>query len=242
MRLLTRNSLPSLRSETSEEVKQSKKKSRDCFVPRNDVTKKLKKKTLDIIQKYFPDISVEQLKQLEQLLPLYTEWNEKINVISRKDVDNFYERHVLHSLSIAKVISFQKGETVLDIGTGGGFPGIPLAIIFPETQFILTDSIAKKITVVKEIAGALQLKNITAMVERAENIKEDVDYVVTRAVAKMSDLIFWSKNKHPKKIIALKGGDLKEELQHIRKNIRIIELKDLFEEEFFETKKIVICS
>lgn len=197
---------------------------------------------MDIIQKYFPDISVEQLKQLEQLLPLYTEWNEKINVISRKDVDNFYERHVLHSLSIAKVISFQKGETVLDIGTGGGFPGIPLAIIFPETQFILTDSIAKKITVVKEIAGALQLKNITAMVERAENIKEDVDYVVTRAVAKMSDLIFWSKNKHPKKIIALKGGDLKEELQHIRKNIRIIELKDLFEEEFFETKKIVICS
>ena len=197
---------------------------------------------MDIIQKYFPDISVEQLKQLKQLLPLYTEWNEKINVISRKDVDNFYERHVLHSLSIAKVISFQKGETVLDIGTGGGFPGIPLAIIFPETQFILTDSIAKKITVVKEIAGALQLKNITAMVERAENIKEDVDYVVTRAVAKMSDLIFWSKNKHPKKIIALKGGDLKEELQHIRKNIRIIELKDLFEEEFFETKKIVICS
>jgi len=242
MRLLTRNSLPSLRSETSEEVKQSNKKSRDCFVPRNDVTKKLKKKTLDIIQKYFPDISVEQLKQLEQLLPLYSEWNEKINVISRKDVDNFYERHVLHSLSIAKVISFQKGETVLDIGTGGGFPGIPLAIIFPETNFILTDSIAKKITVVKEVAGALQLKNITAVVERAENIKEDVDYVVTRAVAKMSDLIFWSKNKHPKKIIALKGGDLKEELQHIRKNIRIVELKELFEEEFFETKKIVICS
>ncbi|MBK9794091.1 MAG: 16S rRNA (guanine(527)-N(7))-methyltransferase RsmG [Sphingobacteriales bacterium] len=197
---------------------------------------------MDIIQKYFPDISVEQLKQLEQLLPLYTEWNEKINVISRKDVDNFYERHVLHSLSIAKVISFQKGETVLDIGTGGGFPGIPLAIFFPETKFILTDSIAKKITVVKEIAGALQLKNITAVVERAENIKEDVDYVVTRAVAKMSDLIFWSKNKHPKKIIALKGGDLKEELQHIRKNIRIVELKELFEEEFFETKKIVICS
>jgi len=197
---------------------------------------------LDIIQKYFPDISVEQLKQLEQLLPLYSEWNEKINVISRKDVDNFYERHVLHSLSIAKVISFQKGETVLDIGTGGGFPGIPLAIFFPETNFILTDSIAKKITVVKEVAAALQLKNVTAVVERAENIRDDMDYVVTRAVAKMSDLIFWSKNKHPKKIIALKGGDLKEELQHIRKNIRIVELKELFEEEFFETKKIVICS
>ncbi|MCC6584909.1 MAG: 16S rRNA (guanine(527)-N(7))-methyltransferase RsmG [Chitinophagales bacterium] len=197
---------------------------------------------MDIIQKYFSDLSVEQLKQLEQLLPLYTEWNEKINVISRKDVENFYERHVMHSLSIAKVITFQKGETILDIGTGGGFPGIPLAIFFPETNFILTDSIAKKITVVKEVAGALQLKNVTAVVERAENIRDDMDYVVTRAVAKMSDLIFWSKNKHPKKIIALKGGDLKEEFQHIRKNIRIVELKELFDEEFFETKKIVICS
>lgn len=197
---------------------------------------------MKVIQHYFPDLSAEQHRQFEQLLSLYTEWNEKINVISRKDVDNFYERHVLHSLSIAKVISFQKGETVLDIGTGGGFPGIPLAIFFPETQFILTDSIAKKITVVKEVANALQLKNVTAIVERAENIKEDVDYVVTRAVAKMSDLIFWSKNKHPKKIIALKGGDLSEELKPIKKNIRIIDLKTIFEEEFFETKKIIICS
>ncbi|HOY40317.1 MAG TPA: 16S rRNA (guanine(527)-N(7))-methyltransferase RsmG [Chitinophagales bacterium] len=197
---------------------------------------------MNILKKYFPDLSAEQIQKFEQLLPLYSEWNEKINVISRKDLDNFYERHVLHSLSIANVISFQPGETVLDIGTGGGFPGIPLAILFPETQFILSDSIAKKITVVNEVKTALQLTNVVTIAERAENIKQEVDYVVTRAVAKMSDLLFWSKNKHPKKIIALKGGDLKEELEPIKKNIRIIELKDFFEEEFFETKKIVICS
>jgi 16S rRNA (guanine527-N7)-methyltransferase len=197
---------------------------------------------MNILKKYFPDLSAEQIQKFEQLLPLYSEWNEKINVISRKDLDNFYERHVLHSLSIANVISFQPGEMVLDIGTGGGFPGIPLAILFPETQFILSDSIAKKITVVNEVKTALQLTNVVTIAERAENIKQEVDYVVTRAVAKMSDLLFWSKNKHPKKIIALKGGDLKEELEPIKKNIRIIELKDFFEEEFFETKKIVICS
>ena len=197
---------------------------------------------MNILKKYFPDLSAEQIQKFEQLLPLYSEWNEKINVISRKDLDNFYERHVLHSLSIANVISFQPGETVLDIGTGGGFPGIPLAILFPETQFILSDSIAKKITVVNEVKTALQLTNVVTIAERAENIKQEVDYVVTRAVAKMSDLLFWSKHKHPKKIIALKGGDLKEELEPIKKNIRIIELKDFFEEEFFETKKIVICS
>lgn len=194
------------------------------------------------LQKYFSELSAVQLKQLEQLLPLYTEWNEKINVISRKDLENFYERHVLHSLSIAKIISFEKGETVLDIGTGGGFPGIPLAILFPETTFILTDSIAKKITVVNEVVKALQLENVITKVERAENIRQDFDYVVTRAVAKMSDLLYWSKNKHPKKIIALKGGDLKDELESIKKNIRIVELKDIFKEDFFETKKIVICS
>ena len=197
---------------------------------------------MNILKKYFPDLSAEQIQKFEQLLPLYSEWNEKINVISRKDLDNFYERHVLHSLSIANIISFQPGETVLDIGTGGGFPGIPLAILFPETQFILSDSIAKKITVVNEVKTALQLTNVVTIAERAENIKQEVDYVVTRAVAKMSDLLFWSKNKHPKKIIALKGGDLKEELEPIKKNIRIVELKDFFEEEFSETKKIVICS
>jgi 16S rRNA (guanine527-N7)-methyltransferase len=202
----------------------------------------IKQYTLKIIQKYFPELSEMQLAQLEQLLPLYTAWNEKINVISRKDIENFYERHVLHSLTIAKYISFDKNEKVLDIGTGGGFPGIPLAIYFPETSFILSDSIAKKITVVNEISNALQLSNVTAKVARAETIKENVDYVVTRAVAKMEDVLFWSKNKHPKKVIALKGGDLKEELENIKKNIRIIDLKDSFDEEFFDTKKIVICS
>ncbi len=197
---------------------------------------------MNIIHKYFPELSDTQLKQMEQLLPLYSEWNEKINVISRKDLENFYERHVLHSLAIGKIIQFKKNERVLDIGTGGGFPGIPLAILFPETKFILTDSIAKKITVVNEVINSLQLKNIVTKVERAENIKDDFDYVVTRAVAKMSDLIFWSKNKHPKKIIALKGGDLKEELENLKKNIRIVEITDFFDETFFETKKIVICN
>jgi 16S rRNA (guanine527-N7)-methyltransferase len=196
---------------------------------------------LKIIQKYFPELTEKQLRQFVQLLPLYTEWNEKINVISRKDMENFYERHVLHSLAIAKCFTFQKEDKILDIGTGGGFPGIPLAIYFPEAKFILTDSIGKKITVANEVIKALQLTNVITKTERAENIKENADYVVTRAVAKMEDLLFWSKNKHPKKIIALKGGDLKEELEHIKKNIKIIELKDVFEEAFFDTKKIIIC-
>ena len=195
-----------------------------------------------IIKKYFPNLTEEQLIQYEQLLPLYRFWNDKINVISRKDVDNFYEHHVLHSLAIAKTFSFQKNEKILDIGTGGGFPGIPLAIYFPETKFTLTDSVAKKIHVVDEVVKSLMLKNVNTKVARAETINEDFDYIVTRAVAKTADLLFWSKNKHPKKIIALKGGDLKEELQHIRKNIRILDLKELFVEDYFETKKMVVCS
>ena len=196
---------------------------------------------MDIILKYFPSLNSTQQTQLQQLLPLYKEWNEKINVISRKDMDNFYERHVLHSLAITKVIQFNKNETILDIGTGGGFPGIPLAILFPETKFILIDSIAKKIKVVEEVSQALQLKNVTAKIARAETVTDKIDFVVTRAVAKMDDLIFWSNNKHPKQIIALKGGDLKEELQGAKKNIKIIPIQDYFEEDFFETKKIVIC-
>lgn len=196
---------------------------------------------MDKLQQYFPNLTPEQLGQFAQLLPLYTAWNEKINVISRKDIENFYERHVLHSLAIAKIISFQKGERVLDIGTGGGFPGIPLAIFFPETDFLLADSIRKKITVVDEIAAALQLKNVQTKIARVEQINEHFDYIVTRAVAPMNDLIFWSKNKNAKKIIALKGGNLAEELQSIKKNIRLIDLKDFFEEDFFETKKIVVC-
>ena len=191
---------------------------------------------------YFPNLTTTQLQQLEQLLPLYKEWNEKINVISRKDIDNFYVHHVLHSLSIATFFEFKKDETILDIGTGGGFPGIPLAIFFPETKFTLTDSIAKKITVVNAVKDALQLQNVTTKIARSESISEKFDYIVTRAVAPMNDLLFWSKNKHAKKIIALKGGDLTEELKPIKKNIRIIELKETFNEEFFETKKIVVCT
>ena len=196
----------------------------------------------EIIKKYFPNLTDIQLHQLELLLPLYKEWNEKINVISRKDIDNFYVHHVLHSLSIATFFEFKKDETILDIGTGGGFPGIPLAIFFPETKFTLTDSIAKKITVVNAVKDVLQLQNITTKIARAESISEKFDYIVTRAVAPMNDLLFWSKNKHAKKIIALKGGDLTEELKPIKKNIRIIELKETFNEEFFETKKIVVCT
>ena len=196
----------------------------------------------EIIKKYFPNLTDIQLHQLELLLPLYKEWNEKINLISRKDIDNFYVHHVLHSLSIATFFEFKKDETILDIGTGGGFPGIPLAIFFPETKFTLTDSIAKKITVVNAVKDALQLQNVTTKIARAESISEKFDYIVTRAVAPMNDLLFWSKNKHAKKIIALKGGDLTEELKPIKKNIRIIELKETFNEEFFETKKIVVCT
>ena len=197
---------------------------------------------VEIIKKYFPDLTETQLKQLKQLLPLYKEWNEKINVISRKDVDNFYMHHVLHSLAIAKFFDFKKEETILDIGTGGGFPGIPLAILFPETKFMLADSITKKITVVNAVKDVLQLENVIAKIARAETITEKFDYIITRAVAPMNDLIFWSKNKHAKKIIALKGGDLTEELKAVKKNIRIIDLKNTFEEDFFETKKIIVCS
>lgn len=197
---------------------------------------------MNTIKKYFPELTAQQLNKFELLFSLYAQWNEKINVISRKDMDNFFERHVLHSLAIAKINSFENKSIVLDIGTGGGFPGIPLAIYFPEVTFILTDSVAKKITVVNEVVKALDLKNVSTKIERAENINLNVDYIVTRAVAKMSDLIFWSKNKNPKKIIALKGGDLKDELNNIKKNIRIIDIHEFYSEEFFETKKIVICS
>ena len=157
---------------------------------------------IETIQKYFPNLTDEQLHQFELLLPIYTEWNEKINVISRKDIDNFYVHHVLHSISIAIFFDFKKDEHILDIGTGGGFPGIPLAILFPETKFTLTDSIAKKITVVDAVKDALQLENVTTKIARAESITEKFDYIVTRAVAPMNDLLFWSKNKHAKKIIA----------------------------------------
>lgn len=196
----------------------------------------------DLLQLYFPHLSPLQKEQFQRLLPLYLQWNEQINVISRKDMDNFYERHVLHALSIAKAFPFKAGDKILDIGTGGGFPGIPLAIYFPESQFVLVDSIAKKIHVVQEIIKALDLQNASALSARAELVEGRFDYIVSRAVAPMSDLLRWSKNKHAKAIIALKGGDLKAELGPIKKQVRIIPVSDYFKEPFFETKKIVRMS
>ncbi len=196
---------------------------------------------MQLIQKYFPELSPIQAEQFAQLQDIYTFWNNQINVISRKDMDNFYERHVLHSLSIAKLNKFKPNETVLDIGTGGGFPGIPLAIYFPETQFILCDSIGKKIRVAQEVSQVLNLKNVQTMVSRAEQLDIHADEVVTRAVAPMADLLRWTRKLKPKRIIALKGGDLKEELSAIKKHISITDIKDYFDESFFETKKIVVC-
>jgi len=198
------------------------------------------------ITKYFTNLSERQLEQFDKLSHLYSEWNEKINVISRKDMDELYERHVLHSLGIAKVQTFLPGAQVMDIGTGGGFPGIPLAILFPETNFLLVDSIGKKITVVKEVAQALDLKNVQAIQERAENVKGEFDFIVSRAVTRMDDFTKWTKHKIRKKslhelsngILYLKGGDLTEELQHFPK-AKIFELSTYFEEAFFETKKVV---
>jgi len=198
------------------------------------------------ITKYFINLSERQLDQFDKLSHLYSEWNDEINVISRKDMDELYERHVLHSLGIAKVQTFLPGAQVMDIGTGGGFPGIPLAILFPETNFLLVDSIGKKITVVKEVAQALDLKNVQAIQERAENVKGEFDFIVSRAVTRMDDFTKWTKHKIRKKslhelsngILYLKGGDLTEELQHFPK-AKIFELSTYFEEAFFETKKVV---
>lgn len=201
---------------------------------------------MDIILKYFPGLTPQQIKQFEQLLPLYTEWNAKINVISRKDIDALYERHVLHSLAIARVISFTKGTRILDVGTGGGFPGIPLAIAFPEVHFHLTDAIGKKIKVVQAVAEALGLKNITAEHIRAEKVKHHYDFVVSRAVTRMPEFVGWTHNKIrkndqnllPNGILYLKGGELTEELKNFPKAL-CYPISDFFEEDFFETKKVV---
>lgn len=202
---------------------------------------------MDIILKYFPNLTAMQTAQLERLRSLYEEWNNQINVISRKDIDSFYERHVLHSLAIAKVITFQPGTKILDIGTGGGFPGIPLAILFPEVQFHLVDSIGKKIKVVKEVASELGLANVKATHARAEEVKDKYDFVVSRAVTAMPNFLPWTynkflseqKNPYPNGILYLKGGDLTEELKDIKQDMEIIDLAKIFDEEFFETKKVV---
>lgn len=195
---------------------------------------------------YFPNLTTVQKNQFEQLEALYKEWNAQINVVSRKDIDELYTRHVLHSLGIAKVQKFNSGSSVLDIGTGGGFPGIPLAILFPETQFHLVDSIGKKIKVVNGVAESLGLKNVKGSHMRAEKVKGEFDFIVSRAVTRMDDFYKWTKGKIKKKsehelkngILYLKGGDLKEELQNFPK-ATLYDLPNYFEEPFFETKKVV---
>ena len=201
-----------------------------------------------LITKYFPDVTVVQNDQFKKLGTLYREWNEKINVISRKDMDNLYSNHVLHSLGIAKVVSFRKSASLLDVGTGGGFPGIPLAILFPEAKFHLVDSIGKKITVVNEIAKVLKLNNVTGEKIRAEEIRgKQYDFVVSRAVTRMKEFYGWVGNRIKREslheldngILYLKGGDLEEEMNELKKPYSLYDLSDYFEEEFFETKKVV---
>ena len=201
---------------------------------------------MDEILKYFPNLTDIQKKQFEKLDFLYHDWNEKINVISRKDIDALYTKHILHSLGIAKIIDFVPGTYVLDVGTGGGFPGIPLAILFPEVDFYLIDVIAKKIKVVNEVAAGLGLKNVKAEQKRAELVKQEFDFIVSRAVTNMPDFVSWVDDKVSKKqnhelangILYLKGGDLTEELKAFPKATEY-NLSDFFTDEFFETKKVV---
>ena len=201
---------------------------------------------MEIIQKYFTNLTRHQIKQFSELKKLYQDWNLKINVVSRKDIDELYLRHVLHSLGIAKVIEFKPGSKVLDVGTGGGFPGIPLAILFPETEFHLVDSIGKKIKVVNEVAVGLGLENIKTTHGRVEDIKDTYDFIVSRAVAQMETFVHWTKGRIAKKqnhdlkngILYLKGGDLSEELKRYT-TASIYDLPNYFEEPFFETKKVV---
>lgn len=202
---------------------------------------------MDIILKYFPDLTDTQKEQFAALYDLYTDWNSKINVISRKDITNLYEHHVLHSLGIAKVIQFKPGTSVMDLGTGGGFPGIPLAILFPDTKFHLVDSIGKKVRVATEIANAIGLKNVTTRHCRAEEEKQLFDFVVSRAVMPLTDLLKIirkniSSEQHnvlPNGLICLKGGELDREVMPVKHQTIVTDLKDFFSEEFFETKKVV---
>ena len=201
---------------------------------------------MEEILRQFPNLTENQRIQFEMLQALYEDWNSKINVISRKDIDELYTRHVLHSLGMAKIIEFRPGSKIMDVGTGGGFPGIPLAILFPETRFYLIDVIAKKIKVVQAVAEGLELKNVRAEQMRAENVKGDFDFIVSRAVTNMPDFVSWvetkikKNNKHELKngILYLKGGDLSEELKDFPKATEY-NLADFFEDEFFETKKVV---
>jgi len=200
-----------------------------------------------VIEKYFADITETQRSQFAALGQLYSDWNSKINVISRKDIDNIYIKHVLHSLGIARVVSFMKGADILDVGTGGGFPGIPLAILFPDTSFHLVDSIGKKITVVNEVASALNLKNVKAEKARAEDLKGKYDFVVSRAVTRMTEFCGWVRNRYKVRsvhaldngILYLKGGDLDEELRELKRPYAVYDLSAFFSEDFFQTKSVV---
>lgn len=202
---------------------------------------------MDIILKYFPNLTERQKEQFAALPDLYGDWNSKINVISRKDMDNFMEHHVLHSLAIAKVLQFKTMAEVMDLGTGGGFPGIPLAIMFPDANFYLVDSIGKKIKVVQSVAESLQLKNVKAEQIRAEQVDRDFDFIVSRAVTDLSQFVGWVRGKmsdiHYHKlrngIIYLKGGDLTEEIAPFKKKVHLYDISDFFEEEYFETKKVI---
>lgn len=202
---------------------------------------------MDIILKYFPKLTERQREQFAALLPLYEEWNAQINVISRKDMEHFYEHHVLHSLAIAKVMSFAPMSEVLDVGTGGGFPGVPLAIIFPDARFTLIDSIGKKIKVVSDVIDRLDLTNTKAMQIRAELLDGEYDFVVSRAVTTLGEFVPWVKKKISKTqynalhngILYLKGGDLTNELFTFRHKVKTWDISDFFEEEFFETKKVI---
>ncbi len=205
---------------------------------------------MELIQQYFPNLTEQQQEQFRQLGPLYQDWNQKINVISRKDIDNIYEHHVFHSLAIAAVIRFRANSEILDLGTGGGFPGIPLAILFPDTKFTLIDGTLKKIKVVKEVKEAIGLKNLEAMQMRAEELKKRrFDFVITRAVARLPQLVQWSerllKSKHvhplPNGLIALKGGRVQEEIKELPKGsyAELYPIKDFFQEPYFEEKFVV---
>lgn len=203
---------------------------------------------MELLLKYFPALSQEQIRQFALLPKIYSEWNEKINVISRKDIDNLFERHILHSLSIAKFIEFKSGTKVMDLGTGGGFPGIPLAILFPESRFHLVDSIGKKLKVVEAVKDEIGLKNVFVFHARAEEMSFQYDFVVSRAVAPLADLLTWTKGKYSAKdhhavhngLICLKGGNIDEEISVV-KHARKIPISNYYNDDFFKDKFVVYC-